>query len=293
MLQLQIENCDATNAEQITGYLEKSGAVAVTMLDQQDDPILEPEIGSMPLWPCVIINALYDVDTDITKIGLYLTSEYKNLKITSEILPAQDWEKNCLDNFKPQQIGDKLLICPSWLVTNKQDISTLILDPGLAFGTGSHETTFLCLKWLAKNDLTTKTILDFGCGSGILGLAALKLGAKHVTAVDIDEQALIATKNNALTNEIPKNKLTITKPDAQDGSKVDIILANILLKTLILLKHDFLEHLKPQGQIVASGILDNQITELTTAFAPEFEVEEIEHRNEWVMIVFSKVVLHG
>ena len=285
MLQLQIENCNATNAEQITEYLEKSGAVAVTMLDQLDDPILEPEIGSMPLWPCVIVNALYDLDVDIVKIKSYLTNEYENLKFSAEIVPTQDWEKNCLDDFKTQQIGDKLLISPSWLVTARQNINTLILDPGLAFGTGSHETTFLCLEWLEKNHLTTKTILDFGCGSGILGLAALKLGAQHVTAVDIDEQALIATKNNALANDILENQLTITKPDEQN-TKVDIILANILLKTLILLKSKFLKHLKSHGEMLASGILSSQVEELVAAFTPEFKVKKIEKMNEWAMIVF-------
>lgn len=286
MLQLQIENCNQNNAEEVVDYLEEAGAVSVTMLDQQDDPILEPELGSMPLWPCVVVSALFDPDVDIDTIKQNLLSQYSNLKFVLEIIEAQDWEKVCLDNFKPRQIGENLLICPSWLVTDDKSINTLILDPGLAFGTGSHETTFLCLEWLEKADLRAKTVLDFGCGSGILALAALKLGAQHVVAVDIDEQALIATKNNALANDILQDKLKISTPDIETG-EVDIILANILLKTLILLKKEFLQRLKPQGKLVASGVLTSQTDELITELAPEFTVEKMEFAAEWVMIVFS------
>ena len=289
MLQLQIENCNQNNAEEIVNYLEESGAVSVTMLDQQDDPILEPELGSMPLWPCVVVSALYDADVYIDSIKQNLASQYSNLKFALEVLAAKDWEKVCLDNFKPRQIGEKLLICPSWLAAEDKSINTLILDPGLAFGTGSHETTFLCLEWLEQADLRAKTLLDFGCGSGILGLAALKLGAERVIAVDIDEQALIATKNNALANDIKQDKLDISTPDIETG-KVDIILANILLKTLISLKKEFLERLKPKGKLIASGVLTSQTEELIEQFEPELQVEKMEFAAEWAMIVFSRVL---
>lgn len=289
MLQLQIENCNQNNAEEIVNYLEESGAVSVTMLDQQDDPILEPELGSMPLWPCVVVSALYDANVDIDIIKQNLASQYSNLKFALEVLAAKDWEKVCLDNFKPRQIGEKLLICPSWLAAEDKSINTLILDPGLAFGTGSHETTFLCLEWLEQADLRAKTLLDFGCGSGILGLAALKLGAERVIAVDIDEQALIATKNNALANDIKQDKLEISMPDIETG-KVDIILANILLKTLISLKKEFLERLKPKGKLIASGVLTSQTEELIEQFEPELQVEKMEFAAEWAMIVFSRVL---
>lgn len=289
MLQLQIENCNQNNAEEIVNYLEESGAVSVTMLDQQDDPILEPELGSMPLWPCVVVSALYDRDADIDTIKQSLASQYSNLKFALEVLAAKDWEKVCLDNFKPRQIGEKLLICPSWLTTEDKSINTLILDPGLAFGTGSHETTFLCLEWLEQADLRAKTLLDFGCGSGILGLAAIKLGAEHVIAVDIDEQALIATKSNAHANNIEQDKLEVSMPDIETG-KVDIILANILLKTLISLKKEFLGRLKPKSKLIASGVLTSQTEELITQFAPEFKVEKMEFAAEWAMIVFSRAL---
>ncbi len=286
MFQLQIENCNKDNAERIVEFLEESGAVSVTMLDQQDDPILEPELGTMPLWPCVVINALYEHDTNINAIKKSLSDVYANLKYSLDALPDKDWEKVCLDNFKPKQIGDKLLICPSWIEPSNKNLKVLTLDPGLAFGTGSHETTELCLSWLEKSDLTDKTILDFGCGSGILGLAALKLGAKHVFAIDIDEQALIATQNNAIANNINQNQITIAKPDFLENP-VDIILANILLKTLISLKQEFIKRLKIQGTLIVSGILLNQTEELINAFSPDFNLVAMEVDAEWTMLVFN------
>jgi len=289
MLQLQIENCNKDNAEQIVEFLEECEALSVTMLDQNDDPILEPELGTMPLWPCVIINALFDSSANFDVIKEFLDNNYISIKYSIDVLPEQDWEKVCLDNFKPKQIGDRLLICPSWITPVKQDIPTLTLDPGLAFGTGSHETTELCLAWLEKNDLNDKNIIDYGCGSGILGLSALKLGAEHVYALDIDEQALIATKNNAITNNIPPGKLTILQPEVID-CKADIILANILLKTLISLKQDFLSLLNKKGIIITSGILVTQVEELINAFSPEFNLISVDKISDWAMLVFNKAL---
>ncbi len=286
MLQLQIENCNQDNAEEIVEFLEESGALSVTMLDQHDDPILEPELGTMPLWPSVVITALYELETDVEAIKKSLNADYINLKYSLDVLQEQEWEKVCLDNFKPKQIGDRLLICPSWITPDKQDIAVLTLDPGLAFGTGSHETTELCLTWLEKSDLTDKTIIDFGCGSGILGLAALKLGAKHVYAVDIDEQALIATRNNAITNNISFENLTVLNPDAIQGP-VAIILANILLKTLISLKQEFIKNLTPGGRLITSGVLLNQTEELINAFSPELRLITMDNASEWAMLVFE------
>lgn len=287
MLQLQIENCNKDNAETIVEFLEEFGALSVTMLDQHDDPILEPELGTMPLWPCVIINALFESNTNIDIIKKSLNTDHASLKYTLDVLAEKDWEKVCLDNFKPKQIGDRLLICPSWLTPDKQDITILTLDPGLAFGTGSHETTELCLSWLEKTDLTDKTIIDYGCGSGILGLSALKLGAEHVYAIDIDEQALIATKNNAITNNISENNLIISKPDLLKCT-ADIILANILLKTLISLKQNFINLLNKQGKIITSGILITQVEELITAFSPELNLISLDKISDWAMLVFEK-----
>lgn len=290
MLQLQIENCNKDNAEDIVDFLEESGALSVTMLDQHDDPILEPELGTMPLWPSVVINALYEINTNIDLIKKSLDIDYVNLKYSLDILPEKNWEKVCLDNFKPKQIGDKLLICPSWLTPERQDIAVLTLDPGLAFGTGSHETTELCLSWLEKINLSNKTVLDYGCGSGILGLSALKLGAKHVYAVDIDEQALIATRSNAATNDISEDNLTVLMPNDLKNP-VDIILANILLKTLISLKQEFIKLLNPNGKLVTSGVLINQTEELINAFAPELQLTTMDKISDWAILVFEKATV--
>lgn len=329
MLQLRIENCNTENAEKIAEFLEISGALSVSMLDQHDYPILEPELGTMPLWPNIVIEALFDADFKLDCIKHSLNLEYNSLKYFQEILPTKDWGKACLDNFKAMQLGDKLLISPSWLVPTIEDsMPVLVLDPGLAFGTGAHETTNLCLTWLANADLIDKSIIDYGCGSGILGLSALKLGAKHVYAIDIDEQALIATKSNAVINNIFADKITISKPDflevefskrssvisdldcklpsnynpkvAQNTKlaaelfsitalePVDLIFANILLKTLISLKNDFISFLKKAGKLVVSGILIDQVYNLVNEFNPELRLIAKDNIGEWAMLVFEK-----
>lgn len=290
MLQFEIKNCNKDNAEDIVDFLEESGALSVTMLDQQDDPILEPELGTMPLWPCVMINALFEEEISIEEAKRYLDAKYINLQYSQEILPEKNWEKACLDNFKSKQIGDKLLICPSWIIPDKSDMAVLTLDPGLAFGTGSHATTELCLFWLVNANLDNKVLLDYGCGSGILALSAIKLGAKHVYAIDIDEQALIATRNNANVNNISNQNLSVLTPDAIDKNSVDIIIANILLKTLISLKSQFLKLLNAEGQLVTSGILIEQIDELIQAFSPEFHLIITQQSEEWAMLVFQRVI---
>jgi ribosomal protein L11 methyltransferase len=286
MLQLQIENCSQDNAEVIADFLENLGAVSVTMIDQYDDPILEPELGTMPLWPHVVVKALYELNSEIELIKHALLTNYPDIKYAIETLPEQDWEKTCLVDFKPQKFGEKLLVCPSWVTPPSEDTVNLTLDPGLAFGTGTHSTTSLCLTWLEKITLTQKTLIDFGCGSGILGLAALKLGGKHVFAVDIDEQALIATENNAAANNIDKTQISISKPD-ELFEKVDILIANILLKTLIKLKSNFIKLIKENGLLVVSGILACQTDELIEEYKSDFNLSSIEFHDDWAMLVFE------
>ncbi|OGV35085.1 MAG: ribosomal protein L11 methyltransferase [Legionellales bacterium RIFCSPHIGHO2_12_FULL_35_11] len=299
MYQLVINNCVRENAEEISDFLEEFGALAVTMLDKFDDAILEPELGTMPLWPNVILNAIYPDDEDFDFLKQLLSDRYPDCIYSIDKVPEKEWEKECLVDFKPQKFGDKLLVCPSWITPPTTDTINLTLDPGLAFGTGAHSTTALCLTYLEKIDLKNKNIIDYGCGSGILGLAALKLGCKHVIAVDIDDQALLATKKNATTNNINDSQITIVKPELLTG-KADIILANILLKTLIDLKSDFIKLLdsshianhsrdfsiKPNGLLVASGVLATQVEELITEFEPEFSLITIEYNGDWALLVF-------
>lgn len=286
MLQLKIEHCNQYEAELVSDLLERLGAVSVTMTDQYDDPILEPEPGSVPLWPHVVIHALYESSSNIDLVTQVFSTQYPQLSYDIEPLVEQDWERTCLVDLKPQRFGKRLWICPSWLTPPVPEAINLILDPGLAFGTGSHPTTALCLSWLEQMDLTQKTVIDYGCGSGILGIAALKLGAKQVHAVDIDEQALIATKNNALTNHIDLDALNIGYPETLH-KPVDLLIANILLSPLLKLKARFRELLKNTGTLIVSGILANQTTELIDAYQPDFTLMSSNREDDWSVLVFE------
>ena len=236
MLQLQIEHCHRDDIEQLSETLESTNALCVTLTDKQDDPILEPELGTTPLWPHVVVHALY-ADPLEAELAVHLLSErYPHLSYTIETLPEKDWERVSKEDIKPQRFGSRLWICPSWLTPPEPNAVTLILDPGLAFGTGTHPTTSLCLSWLDQATLDQQTVIDYGCGSGILALSALKLGALHVEAVDIDEQALLSTQNNATNNDIPATMLNIGFPDRlkTPADLLKQVLRNYFIKNLFI-----------------------------------------------------------
>ncbi len=286
MLQLKIEPCHQDNAESISEFLEDLGALAVTMTDQFDDPILEPEPGSVPLWPHVVLHAIYDADCNIDHIIDTIQQTHPQLCCSISHVENKDWERVCLDDLKPQQFGKRLWVCPSWLTPPEPDAVNLILDPGLAFGTGTHPTTGLCLTWLAEHELNKKTVIDYGCGSGILGIAALKLGASHVSAVDIDEQALIATQQNAKTNHIDSHQLVVDYPDKLN-IQADILIANILLAPLLSLRPRFETLLSSKGTLVVSGILASQVNELEMAYKSTFRIIENQKEGDWAMIALE------
>ena len=286
MLQLKIEQCAPGDAEQISELLEEMGALSVTMTDKFDDAILEPELGTHPLWPQVTIHALYAEETEADLALKLVSTQYTYLVCAVNLLPEQDWQRVCMDDFKPLQFGSRLWICPSWLTPPEPDAVNLILDPGLAFGTGTHQTTSLCLTWLEQADLYNLNVIDFGCGSGILALAALKLGAKHAYAVDIDPQALIATENNAASNGIQSAQLTINLPDIL-AIKADLLIANILLSPLLTLKQRFRQLLTDKGRLVVSGILAEQIPDLIADYNNTFTHHETIVDDGWGLVVFT------
>lgn len=287
MLQLEIEHCHRDDMEQLSDALDATNALSVTLTDKHDNPILEPELGTTPLWPDVVVHALYAETHEAELAQHLLSARFPHLSSSIHTLPEKDWERVCMDDFKPQQFGERLWICPSWLTPPIPDAVNLILDPGLAFGTGTHPTTSLCLTWLEQANLHKKTMIDYGCGSGILALAALKLGALHVDAVDIDEQALIATQNNINNNNISMTQLTIGFPDKLN-TPVDILIANILLTPLIKLQSQFHQLLKNKGTLVVSGILSEQISELIEAYRTNFTLVSTSTQGDWVLLVFSK-----
>nr|HAT8714677.1 50S ribosomal protein L11 methyltransferase [Legionella jordanis] len=285
--QVQVDNSQREEVENLSEALEETGALSVTFTDKHDDPVLEPEPGTTPLWPEIIIHALYNEKDAATKAMDALAKQYPHLQLSLEAFADQDWERAWMDDFKPQRFGHRLWICPSWTESPDPDAVNLILDPGLAFGTGTHPTTSLCLNWLDQAELNHKVIIDYGCGSGILALAALKLGASEAYAVDIDEQALQATRNNALTNQIAPEKLHVHFPD-ELNIQADLLIANILLTPLISLKDRFRELVNKDGLLVVSGILADQETVLTEHYQDDFKLQLIKNMHGWSLLVFSR-----
>jgi ribosomal protein L11 methyltransferase len=258
----------ASEYESLCESLEQLGALSITLMDAEDNPIFEPEPGTMPIWEKAILLALFDEKADLNNYAV-------------EIIEDKAWERECMDLFHPMRFGEKLWICPSWHEVNEPDAVIVKLDPGLAFGTGSHATTKLCLTWLATHDLKNKIIIDYGTGSGILAIAAMKLGAKKVYAVDIDTQALQAVEENAQDNNI---ELDICTPENLPNIKADIIVANILANPLIALASVLLSHLKNPGELVLSGILVSQFESVKHAYEPTINFETPIVEEDWVRL---------
>lgn len=285
MLQLHLE-CDQQDVEPLSEHLENTGALSITLTDQFDDPILEPALGTTPLWKNVVIQALYPNEQEAEQALAHLSQCSQKFSASISPVIEQDWARTCVQDVKPVRFGTRLWICPSWSTPPEPNAVHVVLDPGLAFGTGAHPTTALCLTWLEQADLAGKKVIDYGCGSGILALAALKLGAKHADAVDIDEQALIASQNNAKNNQIQETQLSIHSPDSLQTTS-DVLIANILLAPLITLRDRFLSLLNPQGLLVVSGILGNQVAELIEAYQTVLTHQTTQRQADWALVTFE------
>jgi ribosomal protein L11 methyltransferase len=269
--------------EAISEYLESVGALAITVVDAEDNPIFEPEPGMTPLWQHSILIALFAHDLSLDSIKEMLIAKFTVTPLISP-LADQAWERVCMDQFQPVPFGEKLWICPSWHHIDKEDAIVVNLDPGLAFGTGNHPTTRLCLAWLATHDLMGKTVIDYGCGSGILAIAAAKLGASKVYAIDIDPQALQATADNALRNQLSPEQIVTCHPSGLPKVKSDLLIANILANPLLMLYDTFVQLLKPQGSIVLSGILCEQIALISETYQHAFALQDTMTENEWGLV---------
>ncbi|MGK0442279.1 MAG: ribosomal protein L11 methyltransferase [Pseudohongiellaceae bacterium] len=284
-LQIRI-HCQRPTAEAIEDALLAAGAASVTMEDNADQPILEPGVGETPLWDDIKITGLFAAETDTTQATIIATANYGSSlpSYRWEILEDKDWERTWMDNYHPMKFGDKLWICPSWLEPPEPDAVNLLLDPGLAFGTGTHPTTALCLEWLEQADLKDKIVIDYGCGSGILGIAALLLGAKQVIAVDNDPQALIATIDNAQNNKIKPKKISTYLPEDTPKIKADIIISNILAGPLHELAETLSHHCNPESDIVLSGLLDMQAEDLSQHYQQWFAMEPSINKEGWMRL---------
>jgi ribosomal protein L11 methyltransferase len=290
-----IVDITAEQCAEIEDLLMAIGAQAVTMRDGANQPIYEPPLGTTPLWDNVNLWALFDaeqaVDEQMKQLADLYQTEYAkpfpNYKL--ELVEDKDWVREWMDTFKPMPFGKRLWICPSWLAPTDPNAVNLKLDPGLAFGTGTHPTTSLCLKWLDGQDVSGKTVVDFGCGSGILGVAAMILGAKHLVGIDIDPQAILASHENTERNDVSMDTVEFYLPEDAPSYQADMVLANILAGPLVELKDAILSYLLPGGQLVLSGILASQAQEVADAYAHNCTIDLIKEEDGWVRIDATKL----
>lgn len=289
-LQLRIitSRDDVTKVERV---LQHVCALAITLEDNADEPIFEPGIGETPLWEDTRVTALFEANVDTNGIGKTVCEklQLKSEQIHWHVLEDKDWEREWMKDYRPIQCNDNFWICPSWLEPVNPDAINLSLDPGLAFGTGTHPTTFLCLKWLSSQKVNRASVVDYGCGSGILGVAALLLGANNVVGVDIDPQALIATKENTKRNHLNPDDFAVYFPAKAPTEQVDLVLANILAGPLIDLVETLVDHLKPKGQICLSGVLVSQKDDIIDAYSKHIEFDSISEKDEWACLAGHKI----
>ena len=284
-IQLRI-NTTNDLAESISEQLEESGAVSVTFQDTYDTPVFEPLPGETKLWGNTDVVGLYDAQTDIEELKAMLNLAQFSYKI--EQLEDKDWEREWMDNFHPMQFGKRLWICPSWREVPDVNAVNVMLDPGLAFGTGTHPTTALCLTWLDSLDLTDKIVIDYGCGSGILAIAALKLGAKRVIGIDIDPQAIQASRDNAMRNNVSEQLELYLAKDIPDNLQADVVVANILAGPLKELEPNISKLVKSSGNLGLSGILKSQSQSVYDHYQTHFELDPIVEQEEWCRITGKK-----
>lgn len=283
----------AEHQEALSEALEDAGAASVTLEDAADQPVLEPLPGETPLWDQLVVTGLYPADDDLTELMVLLEAKRNEWGLTSirlEQLEDRPWVREWMDNFHPMQFGKRLWVYPSWReAPNDPNIVKILLDPGLAFGTGTHPTTALCLAWLDGEDLTGKSVLDYGCGSGILAIAAAKLGAKQIVATDIDPQALQATVDNTERNQLAADAIHTCYPDELPKQQYDVVVANILSGPLVKLAPQILACLKPNGRLALSGILAEQGQQVTAAYAPSLSHYDIQAQDEWLRLSGTKL----
>lgn len=288
-IQLKIA-ADPDSAEQLEDVLMELGADAVSMEDAADQPLYEPDHGTTPLWHQTTVTGLFPSGCDITELCSNIRDAWhqqtqQNLAdIDVTLVEDKDWARAWMDDFQPLCFGERLWIVPSWHDAPNPDAANLLLDPGLAFGTGTHATTALCLQWLDGADLQDKQVIDYGCGSGILGLAALLLGAKYVMGVDTDAQALEASRENARRNNVDESRLSLYLPKDEPETMADITLANILAQPLIGLAPHLAGKTRAGGDIVLSGILSHQARDVMAAYEPWFIMDEPQQQDEWIRL---------
>ncbi|MGM8931357.1 ribosomal protein L11 methyltransferase [Salinicola sp. MH3R3-1] len=279
-------------AEWLEELLLAEGASAITLQDAHDEPVFEPDRGTTPLWRETVLTGLYDdlagVEAMIERVQRAWAEQSPDEpapQIEYELLADRDWEREWMDGFEPLRMGERLWIVPSWHEAPDPDAVNLLLDPGLAFGTGTHPTTALCLGWLDAQDLAQRQILDYGCGSGILAIAALKLGAEIAVGVDIDPQALQASRDNAERNQIDESSLVLDYPERIGQGQFEVVVANILAGPLIEMAATIAARVRPDGLLALSGILEAQTESVLEAYrAQGLIMDEPKEKEGWMLL---------
>jgi len=277
---------DEKTAPEVADLFSDLGAVSVTYMDAEDEPVYEPAIGETKIWSNTEVIALYELDADIEDVSARVRRAFDAALLRDwrqELIEDQAWERAWMEYYHPMKFGDKLWVCPTGQEQEEPGTVCMLLDPGLAFGTGTHPTTALCLEWLAEHDLAGKTVIDYGCGSGILAVAAVLLGAKVAHAVDIDPQALTATLSNAEKNAV-QDKIKVYLPEQLPAMQADIVLANILAKPLCELSARISELVVPGGALILSGILAEQTEQVADAYRALIELNAPMQQEDWIRL---------
>ena len=281
------------DADSIAALMESEGAYSVTIISTDDEACFDIAEPGIPQWQKQTISGLYSTDFDAENFSRLADREVgRHLEIQQKIIKNQDWERVWLEQFKPINIGDRLRICPSWIEPKADDRINVVIDPGMAFGTGTHETTSLCLGKIAEMELENFSVLDFGCGSGILGITAGKLGAAEIVGIDIDQRAIETANRNAAINGMQGvfTAMLNEKFEAQyAGKRFNLVLANILAGTLVSLSQMISDWVTNTGYLMLSGILRDQIENVLKVYANEFEFA-VFYENEWAVLVGQRKI---
>ena len=280
--------------ENLESWLFEQGALAVTLEDNADEPLLEPGPGETPLWQNIKLVALFEVGINLSPILANVPQQWVTAAAdAANFVPDQDWERAWMENFEPLKMGKRLWICPSWCEPPDPNAVNINLDPGLAFGTGTHPTTAMCLAELDATIQPGVNLIDYGCGSGILAIAGLKLGANKAFAVDNDPQAVTATWDNAQRNAITQDQLDVflvSQADTQERLQpVDLVIANILAGPLEALAPTLIDLMNPGGRLILAGLLTEQAAALIEAYKPWVALRAVQAQEGWTLLAGPKV----
>lgn len=277
----------ATYADELSAQLALLGAAAVTWSDAGEQPIYEPLPGEVAYWDQIELVAYFEAIDQLSRLEIFLQKRQAEgclQRYHFAEVEQCDWVRVNQEQSVPIRFGQRLWICPSWHTPPEPNQVNVLFNAGVAFGTGSHATTAMCMEWLDKHIQGSETIIDYGCGSGILAVAALKLGAQSAVGVDHDPQALEATRMNAALNDFHADKIQVYLPDQLPDLRADILLANILAKPLISLSPLFAKLVKPNGQLVLSGLMQDQAQAVMRAYQDHFTDLRTTSRDEWICL---------